>query len=1316
MRKFSKILSWLTMILTLCSVQAFALGAGEGYYLAFDDYRFRQPNADDATFSSYDSNELGGSVFAGAVSDTSDAASVEMQREFNPVYDDAVFEIGVIIKDFAEGGSINLRCGDVDAVTMKIINGKLTLVTPRGNTELFTDDSFYGIRIVADVITDTYTLQLNGKTIASNTPFLNKVDYLDKYYITTSDEDTGTFECQHFRIYTDYLVNEWFLSTHKAVPDDWKQIGKGVSVSNENISVPRDEYGLLIDDGSFVSETGVSKDFSYESEGLWLEYQFFTDGTISDFGSTLSSAGNDIIRIGANNKEYGYWKDGEFTSLYTMKPKLWYTAQIKIKNGSAQIYLNRKLLAEGVLVSEVKADNVRFTIGASATGKGYMDRLTVKELNPLPADYVPKPVIPEKNGDYLIGMQSCSLWREGSQMGWDFVNGDDVRKPYLGFYDEGSSEVADWEIKWLVEHGVDFQMYCWFRQGSTNQPINAPVQGWALNDGFMNSEYGDMLDFVIMWENQNATGVDGMDDWKTNLVPYWMEWYFKDPRYLVVDNKPVVAFYYLDKLVTNFGSLDGVKEALEYLDAACREEGFDGVYILFSTSSRDPEYQKKIAYVGADAIFSYTAKSANVEGQKAQFIAQNNTGVIPAIASPGMGWDNSAWGINNRVGWNTKKEQLEIMTWLRDEFMPKQTGFAKNMLTIDNWNELAEGHWYYPTNLVGFDYLDAIREVFTTNPDHEDAVPTAEAQWRFQHLYVQDRKEPKSSVSRMLDKEESIRASYVPFTVFDFNDGENLELEVDKQIDNLRVENGAVVGTSNDRDPSFYIHNVNLPAERIKQVRVRAKNNTGAATRFQIFFITEQDQTWSEKKSWYLEIDSSEDWIDFSMSTMSASGMTGIITDIRIDPAELVGNFEIDRIEFVGPESMHTDICVDGEDKSSWRNIIYVDDRMYVPAVEFAAMLEYKYAVTLDRKYLEMLNEETGEYFKLEIGKDAYYHEDDIYFPVRQIAEAAGYRVDWDAEKRCANVVTISDSEAVGGAEDPVGEWNFDIPGKYGTISEFGNISGQSVKKGYLSFTAATSDPVMKLTTNIVAEEKPYMNISIRNKSQGTYFQVFFETETETGWSESRSARVKISAGDKEFQSYVVDMSSCAKWKGKITSIRVDAIDATGSIMIDYMRFSDKAETKASSGTKLGANVIDGGMLADAKLGYQASDVSAKYVSDARYMGKYSLEVNSDTNNGQMRIPASIVKDGNYSFTMWVKSDTAKKIRVGFYNDTDISGTQEVSLKGDNIVWQKVSLTMSVGEFPANGIYISPDAGTVYLDNIQLYGYATNSDNLVVED
>ena len=70
-------------------------------------------------------------------------------------------------------------------------------------------------------------------------------------------------------------------------------------------------------------------------------------------------------------------------------------------------------------------------------------------------------------------MLMYSMWREGIHYGWDRISPYENRKPYTGWYTEGSSEVADWDIKWLTEHGFDYQVFTWSRE---NANANLPVK------------------------------------------------------------------------------------------------------------------------------------------------------------------------------------------------------------------------------------------------------------------------------------------------------------------------------------------------------------------------------------------------------------------------------------------------------------------------------------------------------------------------------------------------------------------------------------------------------------------------------------------------------------------------------------------------------------------------------------------------------------------------------------------------------------------------------------------------------------------------
>jgi len=113
-------------------------------------------------------------------------------------------------------------------------------------------------------------------------------------------------------------------------------------------------------------------------------------------------------------------------------------------------------------------------------------------------DYVPAPVRPKGEEKYTVGINVCSLWQEGSHYGWGIISGFDDREPVLGYYDEGSPETADWEIKYLVEHGVDFEALCWYPDTS-NKPIKDPKFSAQLYDGIKNAKYSNEIKYCISY-------------------------------------------------------------------------------------------------------------------------------------------------------------------------------------------------------------------------------------------------------------------------------------------------------------------------------------------------------------------------------------------------------------------------------------------------------------------------------------------------------------------------------------------------------------------------------------------------------------------------------------------------------------------------------------------------------------------------------------------------------------------------------------------------------------------------------------------------
>ena len=84
------------------------------------------------------------------------------------------------------------------------------------------------------------------------------------------------------------------------------------------------------------------------------------------------------------------------------------------------------------------------------------------ELSLLPktakTDYIPEPQPAASKLD--VGAYYFPGWPTMDR--WQPILDYPMRKPVLGWYDEGNPECVDWQIKWAVEHGVKFFLVDWY--------------------------------------------------------------------------------------------------------------------------------------------------------------------------------------------------------------------------------------------------------------------------------------------------------------------------------------------------------------------------------------------------------------------------------------------------------------------------------------------------------------------------------------------------------------------------------------------------------------------------------------------------------------------------------------------------------------------------------------------------------------------------------------------------------------------------------------------------------------------------------------
>ncbi|MCR4415381.1 MAG: family 16 glycosylhydrolase [Thermoguttaceae bacterium] len=342
--------------------------------------------------------------------------------------------------------------------------------------------------------------------------------------------------------------------------------------------------------------------------------------------------------------------------------------------------------------------------------------------------YVPEPQ-PVRT-DILVGAHNCPLWEADQPQMWNQVLKHPERTPALGFYSQENPEVADWETKWAVEHGISFFVYCWYRNGQGG-PVKMRFAS-AIHDALWKSRYVSKMKFTIMWENQarGTAGVANEADLFENLLPFWIQNYFRHPSYLKIDNKPLLFIYRPEFLVQDLGSVEKVRQAMDKMRRACRDAGFDGLYLLGEYRGLDPKHLTLMKQLGLDYTFAYCWHVQGNPNPKQAIAAQldyiektRRLGILPQVVTVSQGW--SGWHDEGSI-WKIPpaeyKELLEKAKAILRTFPANELGHR--MILLDNWNEWSEGHYIAPHREFGFGYLDAVREVFSDAPkDHVDLLP-----------------------------------------------------------------------------------------------------------------------------------------------------------------------------------------------------------------------------------------------------------------------------------------------------------------------------------------------------------------------------------------------------------------------------------------------------------------------------------------------------------------------------------------------------------------------------------------------------------------
>ncbi|MFN3420981.1 MAG: glycoside hydrolase family 99-like domain-containing protein, partial [Armatimonadota bacterium] len=491
-----------------------------------------------------------------------------------------------------------------------------------------------------------------------------------------------------------------------------------------------------------------------------------------------------------------------------------------------------------------------------------------QRLSVAKSDYVPEPR--PVRGKYEVGVYYFPGWKSWGQ--WLPIFAFPERKPVLGWYREGDPEVADWHIKWAVEHGITFFAYDWYWVQGARQLEH------ALHDGYMRARYRHLLKFCLLWANHNPPKTSSLEDCIA-VTRFWIANYFRLPEYFTVDGKPVVIIFSTHRLTEDLGS-EGVRKAFDAMRQECVNHGLKGLYLVACVW--DAGQAQRAAAEGYDAVTTYTWATLGIKPEEKwspfdllidayrrnwEDIARNSP--IPIMVPICGGWDSRPWHGDKavvRFGRNPEnfKRHLQDAKAFLDKYVPQ--GKALPIAIIEAWNEWGEGSYIEPHAEFGFGYLDAVREVFTDAPKkHLDLAPV-------------DVGLPLKEVERWPSDKD----------VWDFEQNAEGWDYYWMQIVDVKVEKGCLVGRTTGGDPAFFGPLVQLQANKYRFVVIRmrltkmddqtqAKQDVG-----QLFWRT-MTLPESEATSFRFTVQVDGHWHEYRLPVHENKYWRGVIRRLRLD-------------------------------------------------------------------------------------------------------------------------------------------------------------------------------------------------------------------------------------------------------------------------------------------------------------------------------------------------------------------------------------------------------------------------------------------------
>ncbi|OIJ21728.1 glycosyl transferase [Anaerobacillus alkalidiazotrophicus] len=349
------------------------------------------------------------------------------------------------------------------------------------------------------------------------------------------------------------------------------------------------------------------------------------------------------------------------------------------------------------------------------------------------AFYLPQfHAIPENDEWWGEGFTEWTNTKKAKQL---FKGQYQPREPYdENYYNLLDDETKKWQVDLAKKYGIyGFCYYHYWFNGK--MVLQKPLEQVLENKDIE-------LPFCISWANEPWTrSWDGKtnevllaqeygdkEDWLTHFN--YMLKFFKDDRYIKVNNKPILVIYKVESIPNHV-------ELFEFWTNKAKENGLEGIYFIETLNGLQKKEVSNISEAVIQFEPNYTIhhdrplidkiqnklKNLLMMPHKGSFIYNSMDYDITwkRILKRNMKVENKQVFLGAFVDWDNtarKGEKALVFNGANPEkfekYLSQQIRKGKEdnseFLFINAWNEWAEGTYLEPDNRNGFAYLEAVKK------------------------------------------------------------------------------------------------------------------------------------------------------------------------------------------------------------------------------------------------------------------------------------------------------------------------------------------------------------------------------------------------------------------------------------------------------------------------------------------------------------------------------------------------------------------------------------------------------------------------------